>query len=119
KFEMSRRGVTVRSIRHQDDGMIFYRVTEAALPTLRVVPNPRVAQFARVESIGWAPPIHHPPVPHFCRGGVKNSGDLSRMRSKFNGKFWSDMTEQEHQRFPGDYEAQVGQGAVTFHSQEH
>ena len=23
-----------------------------ALPTLRVVPNPRVAQFARVESIG-------------------------------------------------------------------
>ena len=33
------------------------------------------------------------------------------MRSKFNGKFWWDMTEQEHQQFPGDYEAQVGQGA--------
>ena len=49
KFETSPRGVTVRSIRHQDDGRIFYRVTEAALPTLRVVPNPRVAQFARVE----------------------------------------------------------------------
>ncbi len=48
-FEMSQRGVTVRSIRNQDDGKIFYRVTEAALPTLRVVPNPRVAQFARVE----------------------------------------------------------------------
>jgi hypothetical protein len=41
------------------------------------------------------------------------------MRSKFNGKFWWDMTEQEHQRFPGDYEAQVGQGTVTIHSQEH
>ena len=49
KFEMSPRGVTVRSIRNQDDGKVFYRVTEAALPTLRVVPNPRVAQFARVE----------------------------------------------------------------------
>jgi hypothetical protein len=41
------------------------------------------------------------------------------MRSKFNGKFWWDMTEQEHQQFPGDYEAQVGQGAVTVHSEEH
>jgi len=51
KFETSPRGVTVRSIRRQDDGRIFYRVTEATLPTLRVVPNPRVAQFARVESI--------------------------------------------------------------------
>jgi hypothetical protein len=41
------------------------------------------------------------------------------MRSKFNGKFWWDMTEEEHQRFPGDYEAQVGQGDVTVHSEEH
>jgi hypothetical protein len=41
------------------------------------------------------------------------------MRSKFNGKFWWDMTEEEHQRFPGDYEAQVGQGPVTLHSAEH
>jgi hypothetical protein len=29
------------------------------------------------------------------------------------------MTEREHQQFPGDYEAQVGQGAVTIHSEEH
>ena len=29
------------------------------------------------------------------------------------------MTEAEHQQFPGDYEAQVGQGAVTVHSEEH
>lgn len=41
------------------------------------------------------------------------------MRSKFNGKFWWDMTEEEHQQFPGDYEAQVGQGPVTTHSEEH
>jgi len=29
------------------------------------------------------------------------------------------MTEQEHQAFPGDYEAQVGQGPITMHSEEH
>jgi hypothetical protein len=119
KFETSPRGVTVRSIRHQDDGKVFYRVTEAALPTLRVVPNPRVAQFARVESIGWTLPIDDTSFRIYVAGRVKNSGDIGRMRSKFNGKFWWDMTEQEHQQFPGDYEAQVGQGPVTLQSEEH
>jgi phenylpropionate dioxygenase-like ring-hydroxylating dioxygenase large terminal subunit len=119
KFEMSPRGVTVRSIRKQDDGKIFYRVTEAALPTLRVVPNPRVAQFARVESIGWTLPIDDTSFRIYVAGRVRNAGDIGRMRSKFNGKFWWDMTEAEHQQFPGDYEAQVGQGEVTIHSEEH
>src|SRR5258708_9322226 len=119
KFEISERGVHVRSIRAQDDGKIFYRVTEAALPTLRVVPNPRVAQFARVESIGWTLPIDDTSFRIYVAGRVKQSGDIGRMRSKLNEKFWWDMTEQEHQQFPGDYEAQVGQGTVTLHSQNH
>ncbi len=119
KFETSPRGIIVRSIRSQDDGRVFYRVTEAALPTLRVVPNPRVAQFARVESIGWTLPIDDTSFRIYVAGRVKNAGDIGRMRSKFNGKFWWDMTEAEHQRFPGDYEAQVGQGPMTIHSEEH
>jgi hypothetical protein len=41
------------------------------------------------------------------------------MRSNFNGKFWWDMSEREHQQFPGDYEAQVGQGPITRHPDEH
>ena len=41
------------------------------------------------------------------------------MRSKYRGKTWHELTEQEHRETPGDYEAQVGQGAITFHSEEH
>ncbi|MDE2361324.1 MAG: aromatic ring-hydroxylating dioxygenase subunit alpha [Hyphomicrobiales bacterium] len=119
QFERSERGVTVRSTRKMDDGKTFYRVTEAALPTLRVVPNPRVAQFARVESIGWVLPIDDTSFRIYVAGRVKQQGDIGRMRSKMNGKFWWDLTEEEHQRFPGDYEAQVGQGAITIHSEEH
>jgi phenylpropionate dioxygenase-like ring-hydroxylating dioxygenase large terminal subunit len=118
-FEMSPRGVTVRSTRRMDDGKTFYRVTEAAIPTLRVVPNPRVAQFARVESIGWVLPIDDTSFRIYVAGRAKQNGDIGRMRSKFNGKFWWEMTEAEHQRHPGDYEAQVGQGPVTIHSEEH
>jgi hypothetical protein len=94
-------------------------VTEAAIPTLRVVPNPRVAQFARVESIGWVLPIDDTSFRIYVAGRSRQPGDLGRMRSKFNGKFWWDMSEAEHQRHPGAYEAQVGQGAITTHSEEH
>jgi len=118
-FETSPRGVLVRSTRRQEDGKVFARVTEAGLPTLRVVPNPRVAEFARVELIGWVLPIDDTSFRIYVAGRVKQQGDIDRMRSKFEGKFWWDMTEEEHQRFPGDYEAQVGQGPITVHSEEH
>ena len=118
QFEMSSRGVTVRSTRKADNGKTFYRVTEAALPTLRVVPNPRVAQYARVESIGWVLPIDDESFRIYVAGRVKQSGDIGRMRSKMNGKFWWELTEEEHQQYPGDYEAQVGQGPITIHSEE-
>ena len=41
------------------------------------------------------------------------------MRSRLNGKLWEELTDEEHQSFPGDYEAQVSQGEVAKHSQEH
>src|SRR5581483_4554839 len=44
-FATTATGVKVQSQRPTDDGRVFHRVTEAVLPTLRVVPNPRVAQF--------------------------------------------------------------------------
>ena len=34
-------------------------------------------------------------------------------------KMWSEMTEDEHQRFPTDWEAMCSQGRITFHSEEH
>jgi len=47
-----------------------------------------VAQFARVESIGWTLPIDDTSFRIYVAGRVKQSGDIGRMRSKFNGKFW-------------------------------
>lgn len=35
-----------------------------------------------------------------------------------NGKQWSELTEEEHQRFPADHEAQVGHSPITLHSDE-
>jgi phenylpropionate dioxygenase-like ring-hydroxylating dioxygenase large terminal subunit len=119
QFETTERGVRVLSLRRLADGRVHRRVTEAVVPTLRVVPSPRVGRYGRVESIGWTLPIDDTHYRIYVAGRVTEKGELGRMRSKMNGKFWWELTEEEHQRFPGDYEAQTGQGAITFHSEEH
>lgn len=119
RFEYTPRGVKSTQVRTLEGGRTFTRITEAALPTLRVVPSPRVGRYGVVESIGWTLPIDDTTFRIYVAGRVTEKGELSRMRSTFNGKMWVDMTPEEHQKYPGDYEAQVGQGAITFHSEEH
>lgn len=113
------RGVRAESWRTLDDGSGLRRVTEALLPTLRIVPSPRLGRFGRVESIGWVLPIDDTHFRIYVAGRVTQPGDIGRMRSKMNGKFWWELTDEEHRRFPGDYEAQVSQGAIASHSAEH
>ena len=119
KFEYGRQGVKSTSIRPGPGGKTFRRVTEAVVPTLRVVPNPRVAQYGIVESIGWTLPIDDTHYRIYVAGRVREKGELAKFKSRYNGKAWAELTAAEHQRFPGDVEAQVGQGPITFHSEEH
>jgi hypothetical protein len=55
----------------------------------------------------------------YVAGRVTEPGELGRFRSRMAGKPWHELTEEEHRRYPGDFEAQTGQGAITFHSEEH
>lgn len=111
--------VRTLSVRRLPDGKTFRRISEAGLPTLRVIPNPRVGSYGRVESLGWILPIddHHFRI--YVVGRVKEKGELHKMRSRLGGKLWEDLTEEEHQRFPGDYEAMTSQGRIARHSEEH
>src|SRR5512144_924125 len=118
-WDWTRRGMRSVQIRNLEGGRRFRRVTEAVLPTLRVVPNPRVGTYGRVESIGWVLPIDDTSYRIYVAGRVHEPGQLGKMRSKFNGKYWWELTDDEHREFPGDYEAQVGQGSITLHSEEH
>lgn len=115
----SGRGVRVESWRDLPEGRRLRRITEAVLPTLRVVPSPRLGRYGRVEAIGWVLPIDDTHYRIYSAGRVTEPGELGRKRSKMNGKFWWELTEDEHQRYPGDYEAQVSQGPIAAHSWEH
>jgi phenylpropionate dioxygenase-like ring-hydroxylating dioxygenase large terminal subunit len=119
KFEYGKQGVKAISVRPGPDGKRFRRVTEAVVPTLRVVANPRVAQYGMVESIGWTLPIDDTHYRIYVAGRVKEKGELAKFKSRYNGKTWAELTAEEHQKFPGDTEAQVGQGPITLHSEEH
>lgn len=107
------------SLRQLPDGKTLRRISEAGLPTLRVIPSPRIGLYGRVESVGWVLPIDDHSFRIYVVGRVREAGELVRMRSRLNGKLWEELTEDEHRRFPGDYEAQVSQGAIARHSEEH
>lgn len=84
-----------------------------------MVPSSRLGTFGPVASIGWVRPHDETSFSILVAGWVTERGELGRMRSRYNGKAWAELTGEEHQRFPGDWEAQVGQGPITLHSEEH
>lgn len=99
-----------------DDGRLFHRVTEVVLPSVRIVASPFVEFEGPATSVAWTLSISRTETKIFTL--LKRPTDAPRPRAGYNGKRWTELTESEHQRFPGDYEAQVGQGEITFHSEE-
>ena len=86
-----------------DDGASCYRISEAVLPTLRVVPNPRVgAVCARGDRSAGCCRSTTRQFPHL-RGGQRAGARASSTskRSRMNGKLWEELTAAEHQRLPG------------------
>jgi nitrite reductase/ring-hydroxylating ferredoxin subunit len=119
KFANSPRGVKSTQRRVLDDGRVHLRVTEAVLPTLRAVANPRAETDGPCSLLGWVLPLDDTSFRIYSAGRVKTPGALKQIRSLFGGKPWASLTADEHQRLPGDYEAQVSQGPITLHSEEH
>lgn len=119
EFELHELGVRVTSYRNLGEGRRLRRVTEVTTPTLRVVPSPRLDPAGPCTLIGWVLPIDDTSFRIYTAGRVTARGDLQRIRSRMNGKLWEELSDAEHQRFPGDYEAQKSQGDITWHSREH
>jgi hypothetical protein len=47
------------------------------------------------------------------------SSDRDSDKTPTDPKLWSELTEAQKQRYPGDWEAQESQGPITLHSEEH
>ena len=117
-WETQPQSVRTISLRKLPDGKTLRRISEAGIPTLRVIPSPKLGRFGRVESLGWVLPIDDHSFRIYVVGRVREKGELSRMRTRMNGKLWEEMTEAEHQQYPNDVEAMVSQGVIAKHSEE-
>jgi hypothetical protein len=93
------------------------RVTQALFPHIRIVPDIHL-KAGKPMSVGFVVPVDDTNFRlfHIFRAPV---GFEMKSRAVHDGKKWSELSEAEHQAIPGDWEAQVGQGAISFHSEEH
>jgi nitrite reductase/ring-hydroxylating ferredoxin subunit len=116
-FATNDTGMTYVAHRRLDDGRVVDRVSQSLLPNIRVVPNTTLTD-GRATEVAWLVPVDdtHHRIIHIAK--VTGPGRFTG-RIMYNGKRWPEMTAAEHQRFPGDFEAQMGMGAVSLHSEEH
>jgi hypothetical protein len=88
------------------------------VPTVRVIPTPTLSVLGKTNNLSWAQPIDdtHTRVFAMVR---KRKGQPAQGLPVYDGdRSWFELDDDEHQRFPGDFEAQTGQGAITLHSEE-
>ena len=109
-------GVKSHQDRVLDDGRYFHRVTEVLVPNVRIVASPFVEHEGQATSVAWTLPISRAETKIFTI--LKRPIGAPTKRASYGGKRWEELTEAEHQQMPGDYEAQVGQGTITVHSEE-
>ena len=112
-------GVTATQDRELPDGTTLHRITETRLPNIRVVATPTLAYLGKTNNMSWAQPIDDTHTRVFCILRIpKGSPPQGLGTYGPDAKGWFDLTDEEHQTYPGDYETQVGQGPITLHSEE-
>lgn len=111
-------GVTATQDRDLDDGTTLHRVTEVRMPTVRVIPTPTLSVLGRTNNLSWALPIDDTRTRVYAMVRKPKDRPPQGLPVYGDGKSWFDLTDEEHQAYPGDYETQVGQGPITRHSTE-
>lgn len=110
-------GVIYHAHRSLPDGRDMDRINSALLPNVSAIPDVQMRE-GRGNIIGWHLAVDDTTHRIFFAAKVRQVGRF-KGRPMHNGKTWSQLTEQEKQDFPGDFEAQGSQGPVTLHSEEH
>jgi hypothetical protein len=112
-------GVCYSAVRRLDDGREVDRVSHWMAPNIMSVPDVQLRPGPST-GVSWVVPVDDDAyVQVFARKVAKTVAGAPRPPLKMGGKSWAEMSDEDHQRFPGDYEAQAGQGPISLHSEEH
>jgi phenylpropionate dioxygenase-like ring-hydroxylating dioxygenase large terminal subunit len=109
-------GVCYSAVRQLEDGREIDRISSWLMPNIMSVPDIQF-RIGKSSGVSWVVPVDDS---HYIQVmALKMPKDSPRFGIQINGKRWGEMTAEEHQRFPGDFEAQAGQGPISLHSEEH
>lgn len=121
EWEPCDHGVMYRSVR-QAKGKTLTRITQTLLPNVRIVPSIELTE-GKGREVAWLVPVDDHSHRTFGIARVpKSEPPLYSRRERMathEGKTWWEMSEEEHKRYPDDYEAQSSQGSIPAHSDEH
>jgi phenylpropionate dioxygenase-like ring-hydroxylating dioxygenase large terminal subunit len=115
-YDHADHGMKYTAYRKLPDGREMNRVTQALFPHVRIVPDTHLKPGV-APSVGFVVPVDDTHFRLFHAMRMPKDADFAK-RPNAREKKWGDMTEAEHQAKPGDWEAQVGQGPITLHSEE-
>lgn len=116
-FEKAGAGVIYRAWRDLPDGRLLERVNSALLPNVSAIPMLDLAA-GPAQQIGWHVAMDDTSFRGFFAVRTRKAGNFSPLKMH-NGKSWTELSENERQDYPGDFEAQFSQGRITLHSEEH
>jgi phenylpropionate dioxygenase-like ring-hydroxylating dioxygenase large terminal subunit len=125
-FEPTELGMSYIAHRTLKDGRKVDRVTLAIIPDVALVPDQRLEVTGPTGFLRWLVPVDDESHCLFYALRVPADVDgnelfqkVSRPRPMGDNRMWSEMTEEEHQHYPTDWEAQMSQGTIPRHSAEH
>jgi hypothetical protein len=116
-FEPVESGVIYHAYRNLPDGQVLERINSALFPNISAIPSIDLAAGPG-RWIGWHVAVDDTHFRGFFVARTRTLGNFEPFMMH-NGKSWTQLSEQEKQDYPGDYEAQGGQGPVTLHTEEH
>jgi len=134
RFEYTDLGMRYIARFLKSDGRYIDRISPAMLPNVRS-PGSVHLKPGSSNTITWSVPVDDTSHFIFQAARVPESfeavaslhretrpvrfTDDDADRTPSRPKLWSELTEEERQRYPSDWEAQQSQGPITLHSEEH
>ena len=113
-------GLKYVAYRKLPDGRELDRVSPLLFPNIISTPDVELAP-GPTTTVGWVVPVddrHHRRF-HSMKVPKNLKGRPRQMYTEKRPKPWIEMTEQDRQDHPSDWEAQGSQGPITLHSEEH
>jgi nitrite reductase/ring-hydroxylating ferredoxin subunit len=120
QWEYTDLGLKYIAYRKLNDDRELDRISPLLFPNLISTPDVLLAP-GPTTTVGWVVPVddtHHRRF-HSMKVPKDLKGRPRQMYEEKRAKPWIQMTEEERRAAPSDWEAQMGQGPITLHSEEH